>query len=563
MKEKIKRPLILLIIVIVALLLINKFMASEITTINYNEFLELVEKEKVEKVFINFNNEEFELKNVDGELFKTDNPRTEGFKEFLLKNDISIEIDKRQKYFLTLFELIRSFAVIALFIFMMKKMGASLDKKDSLVSVIPKVNFNNVAGNEESKEDMKFLVNFLKNPKIYNEMGAKLPKGVVLYGPPGTGKTLTAKAIAGEASVPFFSVSGSDFIELYAGLGAKRVRDLFKDAKAKSPCIVFIDEIDAIGTHRGGPGGHSEKDQTINALLAELDGFDTKEPIVTIIATNRIEDLDRALIRPGRFDRHIAVNLPDNDDRLKILNVHSKNKRLGEDVKLDSLAKLTIGFSGAALEALMNEATILAVNEGYKEIHKSHIDEAYYKMIMGGHKKKNRERDIKELETVAYHEAGHALAAKLLTDNDIPKVTIVPSTTGVGGATFNIPKKMGLLTKKEVLNNVKVLYAGRAAELILRKDADEVTTGASQDIKQATKYIEDYFANYGMSEYGLITISDKEVYMNEAIKLSKNLFQSTLNLLNENDEILKNIANALMEKESIDEKELDKIINMS
>ena len=266
------------------------------------------------------------------------------------------------------------------------------------------------------------------------------------------------------------------------------------------------------------------------------------------------------MIRPGRFDRHIAINLPDNKDRLQILKVHSKNKKLNEDVNLENVAKLTMGFSGAALEALMNEATILAVNENKEDVSMEDINEAYYKIVMGGHKKKNRERDLKELETVAYHEAGHALAAKLLTDNDVPKVTIIPSTTGVGGATFNIPKKTGLLTKREVLNNIKVLYAGRAAEHILRKDDDEITTGASQDIKQATQYIEDYFANYGMSKYGLLAIKDKKIYMNEAVELSKKLYEETLEFLTENEDKLINIATELMTKETLEEQELNALI---
>lgn len=559
-KNKKIRFWILFLLMIIILFSVNEIMSMRIEEVSYNKFLEFVEKEEVQSVNINFKAEKFEFKDLEGQKYSTDNPKTEDFKEFLLLNNIDVEINNKQNYLLIGFDLIRTFAMIALMVFFIKKVGAGLEKKDVLVSTVPTTNFASVAGHEESKEDMKFLVNFLKNPKRYNEMGAKLPKGVVLYGPPGTGKTLTAKAIAGEAGVPFFSVSGSDFIELYAGLGAKRVRDLYKDAKAKAPCIIFIDEIDAIGTHRGGVDGHSEKDQTINALLAELDGFDTKEPIVTIIATNRVEDLDRALIRPGRFDRHIAINLPDNKDRLQILKVHSKNKKLNEDVNLENVAKLTMGFSGAALEALMNEATILAVNENKEDVSMEDINEAYYKIVMGGHKKKNRERDLKELETVAYHEAGHALAAKLLTDNDVPKVTIIPSTTGVGGATFNIPKKTGLLTKREVLNNIKVLYAGRAAEHILRKDDDEITTGASQDIKQATQYIEDYFANYGMSKYGLLAIKDKKIYMNEAVELSKKLYEETLEFLTENEDKLINIATELMTKETLEEQELNALI---
>ncbi|HBN05468.1 MAG TPA: cell division protein, partial [Bacteroidales bacterium] len=251
-------------------------------------------------------------------------------------------------FFETTFSVMRIGGTILLFVAMMKAMGMELfKKKETLVTDVPKISFRDIAGNNESKEEMKFLVNFLKEPEKYNKMGAKLPKGVVFYGPPGTGKTLTARALAGEAGVPFFSASGSDFVEMYVGLGAKRVRELFDDARNNAPCIVFIDEIDAVGTSRGGRDGNSEKDQTINALLAELDGFNSHKPIVVIIATNRVEDLDKALIRPGRFDRHIAINLPDNRDRLEILSLYAKNKKISSEIDLEELAKLTIGFSGA------------------------------------------------------------------------------------------------------------------------------------------------------------------------------------------------------------------------
>ena len=349
---------------------------------------------------------------------------------------------------------------------------------------------------------------------------------------------------------------------MYVGLGAKRVRELFEDARKKAPCIVFIDEIDAIGTHRGAYGGNSEKDQTINALLAELDGFSQRESIVVIAATNRIEDLDPALIRPGRFDKHIAVNLPDYEDRLEILKIYAKDKKLADDVDLEELAKLTIGFSGAGLEALMNEAAIIAVNKGADKIRKEDIDDAYFKMVVKGHKKENRNTNKKEIELIAYHEAGHALCAKLLTDNSVPKVTIIPSTSGYGGVTFNIPNKMGLLTKKEILNNIKVLYAGRAAEYILRGNEEEVTTGAVQDIKQATDYIKRYFSEFGKREkFGMLEIQDEKIITEEAIKFSKQLYNATLELLIENKDKLEKIAEELIIKETLSEEDLDRIIN--
>lgn len=569
--DKNKKQELVVLIVFFSILIIATILANmdfkKANSISYNEFIELVERGEVEEVIISFSSDKFEFIDKNGKTFETDNPRDTNFKKYLLEKNINVSVIKIDKELLIL-NIILFVLKIAIWVFLIKLIysatGVSIFKKKEVqVKDIPNVKFSNIAGNNETKEDMKFLVEFLKNPNKYYEIGAKLPKGVVLYGPPGTGKTLTAKAIAGEAGVPFFTASGSDFIEMYAGLGAKRVRDLFEEARKNAPCIVFIDEIDAIGTRRGEIGGNSEKDQTINALLAELDGFNTKEPIIVMVATNRVEDLDPALIRPGRFDRHIAINLPDNNDRIDILKVHAKNKKIENDVDLEELAKLTIGFSGAALEALLNEAAIIAVNKGASKIRKEDIDDAYFKMVMKGHKKENKgETNKDELELVAYHEAGHALCAKLLTNNDVPKVTIIPSTSGAGGVTFNIPKKMGLFTKREVLNNIKVLYAGRAAEYILRGTEDEITTGASEDLKQATKYIHAYFSEFGMSEkYGMLKIEDEKVYIDEAIKLSKELYEETLEFLENNKDKLEKIAEELIEKETLNEEDLDRIIS--
>lgn len=530
--------------------------------IQYTEFIQMVEENQVEEVYIDFNSDQFIFEDKEGNQFETDNPKTDNFKEYLLENNVRVEINNTRNRLNLILAILQFTLYIAFFTFLLKRMGiGALKKKETLVATKPNTTFDNIAGNEEAKEDMEFLVNFLKNPKDYTKIGAKLPKGVILYGPPGTGKTLTAKAIAGEANVPFYSITGSDFIEMYAGLGAKRVRELYQDAKKASPAIVFIDEIDAIGTKRGRGPNSGEQDQTINALLAELDGFNASNPVITIVATNRIADLDSALVRPGRFDRHIAINLPDKDDRLKILKVHSADKVLSQKVNLRDVANITIGFSGASLEALMNEAAILAVNDGSDKIEKDHVDDAYYKMLIGGHKKKNKHKDSSEIELVAYHEAGHALATKLLTDNSVPKVTIIPSTTGMGGATLSVPKRTGLMTKREVLNNIKVLYAGRAAELLLRKDEDLITTGASNDIKEATKHIKGYFSSYGMSkEFGMIEIENSERYLKESIQLSNKLYEETVTLLKENKETLDKIANILIEHETIGEEELDHLI---
>lgn len=561
LKKRLFKFMVALVLSLGTFLLVGKLTGAE--EIGYNKFTSLVEDKKVESVNINFESESFKFKTTDNDKFKTDNPKKDDFKEYLLTNGIEVEINNTSNIVSIVLALLQFILYIGLFALLIGRMGmGALKKKDSLVATKPTVKFENIAGNEEAKDDMRFLVNFLKNPEAYNKIGAKLPKGVVLYGPPGTGKTLTAKAIAGEASVPFYSATGSDFIEMYAGLGAKRIRELYADAKKSSPSIVFIDEIDAIGTNRGEGINSGEKDQTINALLSELDGFNNNSPVITIVATNRVDDLDRALVRPGRFDKHIAINLPDKYDRLKILKVHSANKVLDENVDLEEIANITIGFSGAALEALMNEAAIIAVNDGSETIKQEHIDDSYYKLVVGGHKKKRKHDDVDEIELVAYHEAGHALALKLLTDSSVPKVTIIPSTTGMGGATFSVPKRTGLMTKREVLNNIKVLYAGRAAEFILRKEDSLITTGASNDIKEATKQINGYFSSYGMSrEFGMIEIENKDKYLKESIKLSNEMYDETVAFLNENENLLRSIANRLIEKETIGESELDDLVH--
>lgn len=534
---------------------------NEPKEITYNKFIELVESEQVESVHLNDKDDKFKFDDLDGEKFITQNPKTEDFREFLLLNNINIITNKTGLYLLRALDIGRFALLIGFMFLLINKMGlGSLKKQESLISTEPLAKFSDVAGHEEAKEDMVSLVGFLKNPEKYYEMGAKLPKGVVLTGPPGTGKTLIARAIAGEAGVPFFNISGSDFIEMFAGLGAKRVRELFKDARAVSPSIIFIDEIDAIGTHRTNGVNGEEKNQTINALLAELDGFKTDCPVVTIVATNRVEDLDKALIRPGRFDKRIAMELPDVKDRLAILNLYMKNKKISDDVNIKEISKMTIGFSGAALEALLNEAAIIAVDNNYSVINAEHIDDAYFKLTTGGHKKIGSIRNKDEIEIVAYHEAGHALVSKLISDNDIPKVTIVPSTTGIGGATSIIPKEKGLITKRELLNHIKILYGGRAAEYILKKDEDEITSGASNDIKVATSYIKSYYSELGMSELGMLEITDEDMYMQSAMELSKQLYKETLAILEDNQGILKNIAMKLIDKETINEEELDEII---
>lgn len=429
---------------------------------------------------------------------------------------------------------------------------------------VPPVKFSDVEGVEELKSDVFRIVDCLKNPDKYREIGARIPKGVILYGPPGTGKTLLAKAIAGEAGVPFISVVGSDFVEKYVGVGASRVRDIYKKARKSAPCIVFIDEVDAVAGQRGNCD-NTERDQTINALLAELDGFKDSDTVVTICATNRLDMLDSAFKRAGRFDLKLAVGLPDKKGRRNILEIHTKNKRLSEEVDLDVIANKTTGFSGAELEALMNESALSAVGKGKQFIDNSDIDDAYFKIVMQGNKKK-RDSISEVNRVVAWHEAGHTLATKLLTDDSVSSVTIVGSSSGAGGVTFRQPKEDNILHSKKYLESlVKVMYAGRAAEEIYFNDKESITTGASQDIKQATSIIKEYLSLYGMGEMGMLDLgqfrNDYQDVISEAVEMSKRLYIETLDLLKNNKIILENLSNELLVRETLEEREIDAIIN--
>lgn len=425
-----------------------------------------------------------------------------------------------------------------------------------------KITFNEVQGIDELKPDLYRLVDMLQNPEKYKNLGARPNKGLVLYGPPGTGKTLIAKAISGEAGVPFFSASGSDFIEKYVGVGASRIRELFNKARKSAPCIIFIDEIDAIGGQRG-EANNSERDQTINALLNELDGFSSSEGILTICATNRLDILDKALIRPGRFDLKIAVNLPDRRARYQILKLHCMGKRLGQEISIDAISKKTSGFSGAELENLMNEAALTAAVKNKDAISNDDVEDAFFKIIMNGHKKE-RSQDHSYTRLVAYHEAGHTLATKLLTNDGVPTVTIVQSTSGAGGVTFRAPEDTPLKSKKYLRNTVKVMYAGRAAEEILLENTDDITTGASQDIKQATEIIKEFIVNYGMGDNGMIDMTQLTNQFNiieEASNMATELYSETLDLLTNCRGKLDGLALALLDKETLEEEEIDALIN--
>ena len=444
-----------------------------------------------------------------------------------------------------------------------------------------KKSFKDVAGLKEEKEEVEELIDFLKNPKKFEKMGARIPKGVLLVGPPGTGKTLLAKAIAGEANVPFFFISGSDFVELFVGVGASRVRDMFKEAKRNAPCLIFIDEIDAVGRQRGAGlgGGHDEREQTLNQLLTEMDGFGENEGIIIIAATNRPDVLDPALLRPGRFDRQVTVSLPDANEREQILKVHAKNKVLAKDVKLDNLSLRTPGFSGADLENLLNEAALLAVRRNKNEITMDEIDEATDRVLLGPAKTTRKITD-KEKKLVSIHEAGHAVIGLKLEDaQEVHKITIIPRGMA-GGYTLILPKeeKIAVLTKDELLAQITGLLGGRVSEEMF---LGEISTGASDDIKRATKIARSMVTEYGMSDLGPVQYEEKSegVFLGRDYAKSKNFsdqvaleideqtrkiieecYEKAKKIIKENKELIFQLSDALMQYETITKEQIESIV---
>ena len=448
-----------------------------------------------------------------------------------------------------------------------------------------KYTFKDVAGLEEEKEDMAEIVDFLRNPKKYNILGARIPKGVLLEGPPGTGKTLLAKAVAGEAGVPFFSISGSDFVEMFVGVGASRVRDLFEDAKKNAPCIVFIDEIDAVARKRGSGlgGGHDEREQTLNQMLVEMDGFGTNEGIIVLAATNRVDILDPAILRPGRFDRKVMVGRPDVKGREEILRVHVRNKPLSDDVDLHEIARTTAGFAGADLENLMNEAAICAAKQNRQFIKKEDVDKCFVKIGIGG-EKKSRLVPEKERRITAYHESGHAILFHLLSEvGPVHLVSIIPNGRGAGGYTMPLPENDNVfMTKKHMLQDIMVSFGGRIAEELIFGD---ITTGASADIKQATQTAQAMVVKYGMSEkVGLINYevnSEEEVFLGRDLGHARNYsekvaamidkevrrimdecYQEAKLIIESHIDVLHRCAAALLEKERINRAEFEALFEV-
>ena len=523
------------------------------------------------------------MKNGDSETLYTPDVKDEI--NYLEDNQVAVNVSEvaRESWFTAhLLPLLVVLVIIIVFFMMMnrqagggnaKMMNFGKSRAKMTVDGVGKINFDKVAGLEEEKEELQEIVDFLKTPEKYIEVGARIPKGVLLVGPPGTGKTLLAKAVAGEAGVPFFSISGSDFVEMFVGVGASRVRDLFEDAKKNAPCIIFIDEIDAVARRRGTGmgGGHDEREQTLNQLLVEMDGFGVNEGIIVMAATNRVDILDPAILRPGRFDRKVGVGRPDIKGREEILKVHSKGKPLGDDVNLAEIAQTTAGFTGADLENLMNEAAINAARHNRKFICNQDVKESFVKVGIGA-EKKSRVISEKEKRITAYHEAGHAILFHVLPDvGPVYSVSIIPTGMGAAGYTMPLPEKDEMfMTRGKMLQEIMVSLGGRIAEELI---LDDITTGASQDIKQATQMAKDMVTKYGMSsEIGLLSYDndDQEVFIGrdfahakgygenmatkidlEVKRIVDDCYAQASDIIRQNMDVLHRSAQLLLEKEKI------------
>ena len=563
---------------------------SKPANISYTSFMQHVQQDEIKQVTIVDNVISGKLK--DGKEFSTVAPNDSKLVEKLeaKKVDIKAELPPQPPWWMSILSsILPMLIIVGLWFMLMNQGGAGGGKVMNFGKSRArrydeeklKITFKDVAGAEEAKQELEEVVEFLKHPQKYNDLGAKIPKGVLLYGPPGTGKTLLAKAVAGEAGVPFFSISGSDFVEMFVGVGASRVRDLFDQAKKSAPCIVFIDEIDAVGRQRGAGlgGGHDEREQTLNQLLVEMDGFSANEGIIMIAATNRPDILDPALLRPGRFDRQIVVDRPDIKGRTEILKVHVKGKPMGPDVNLDVIAQRTPGFTGADLSNLVNEAALLTARKDKKAINMPEMEEAAERVIMGP-ERKSRVISDKEKRLTAYHEGGHTIVGMLLEHTDpVHKVTIIPRGRA-GGYTLSLPKEdKYYATRSEMLDELKVLLGGRVAEALVLK---EISSGASNDLQRATQLARQMICEYGMSEnIGPVTFGhrqdqvflgrdiarDKDYSEEVAAEIDKEVrsfmedaYAATEKLLSDNIDKLHVIAKALMEKETLEEEEINQLV---
>ena len=589
-----KKSLLVMVVIAVAVMIIAQILSGKITSasqkeVTYTEFMQDVQEGKVTKVELDSDRIYFELKNDKYVKYYTGNLQDERMYEELDNAGVtySRKVVDTTTYVLSsilsfVLPMVLMVAVMMIFYRYAFKGGGGVmgvGKSNAKLYVQNKtgVTFKDVAGQEESKESLKEIVDFLHNPEKYTKIGAKLPKGALLVGPPGTGKTLLAKAVAGEANVPFFSLSGSDFVEMFVGVGASRVRDLFKQAQQNAPCIIFIDELDAIGKSRDSRfGGNDEREQTLNQLLAEMDGFDSSKGIIILAATNRPEILDKALLRPGRFDRRIIVERPDLRGRIDVLKVHAKNVCMDETVDFREIALATSGAVGSDLANIINEAALMAVRNGRNAVSQSDLFESV-EVVIAGKAKKDRVLSAEERRIVSYHEVGHALVAALQKNTEpVQKITIIPRTMGALGYVMQVPEEEKyLMSEKQIREELVTMLAGRAAESIV---FDSVTTGASNDIEQATKLARAMITQYGMSEkfglIGLTTVEDQylggRATLNcgeataaeidqEVMKILKEAYDKALALLADNRDCLDKIAAFLIERETITGKEFMKI----
>ena len=603
-KKSIKKslaPYAFLLIFIIGCLIIFKMFNVKVNELSYDEFMKDLNGGKVTELTITpkVRTETYMLEGklsdyAENESFILYLPQSEEFiskitaaKEGTSNFELKINTDAEASSWLAVLVDVVPIVILAgvtIWIFTRQLGGGSksMDFGKSRAKLVEesRATFKDVAGLTEEKEEVQELIDFLRNPKKFTSMGARIPKGVLLVGPPGTGKTLLARAVAGEAKVPFYYISGSDFVELFVGIGASRVRDMFKQAKMNAPCLIFIDEIDAVGRQRGTGlgGGHDEREQTLNQLLTEMDGFGANEGIIIIAATNRPDVLDPALLRPGRFDRQVTVSLPDKNARIEILKVHAKNKILDKGITLEYLAKRTPGFSGADLENLLNEAALLAVRRSKKEITMAEIDEATDRVLMGPAKVTKKYTD-KEKKLVAFHEAGHAvMGLKLDGANEVQKITIIPRGHA-GGYTMMTPKEESFnYTKNELLESICGLLGGRVAEEVT---FGEITTGAHDDFKKATKIARSMVTEYGMSSLGPMmleepdgntflgrdytknrNISDTVAHEidEEMRSIINNCYEKAKKIISENKDLLSLIANTLLEEETITKEEIDFLV---
>ena len=594
-------PYVFLAIFIVSVLFLFDTLNKKVNVLTYDEFMKMANAGEVTEIQIvpKSRASVYEIRGVAKDYAENET----FFVRVPLSNDIMgeiIEVQKEEKFTMDtapdpdsstfILFLINVLPMIILiggaFFFITRQMssaGKSMDFGKSRAKLNPdsnKVTFKDVAGLDEEKEEVQELIDFLKSPKKFQRLGARIPKGVLLVGPPGTGKTLLAKAVAGEANVPFYFISGSDFVELFVGVGASRVRDMFKQAKHNAPCLIFIDEIDAVGRQRGSGigGGHDEREQTLNQLLTEMDGFGANEGIIIIAATNRPDVLDPALLRPGRFDRQVTVNLPDKKGREEILGVHARNKIFEDGISLSNIAARTVGFSGADLENLLNEAALLAVRRNKAAIGMEELDEAHDRVIMGPAKKSHKYTEH-EKKVVAYHEAGHAvLGLRLSGANEVQKITIIPRGNA-GGYNLMLPKEETYLsTKTELLETISGLLAGRVAEETV---FGEITTGAHNDFEKATKIARSMVTEYGMSDLGPVQFEHQEssVFLGRDYNKSRNFsgqvafeidqeqrkiinecYEITKKIINENRDLLDLIAKTLLKYETITKEQIEYLV---